>query len=218
VFTSTDSYDPRAVDIWSLAIIYCCMYLKRFPWKCPKMTDSSFKQYSMPDDQPHDYAKAAVVHNELIRKRKEERKRLRELENLKSLTLKDETSQSLNEEPDKTKPNHETEAHPQRPKLSSQKLSSSAKVPTSGTLQKFHGPYRLMRLLPHSSRPILSRMLTIDVTQRASMSDILNDSWYQEICMCTLDAKEKYVGCVNHVHTKLEDDASSHLDFYKAGQ
>ena len=24
-------YDPRGADVWSIAIIYCCMILKRFP-------------------------------------------------------------------------------------------------------------------------------------------------------------------------------------------
>lgn len=33
VLTSTSNYDPRFVDIWSIAIIYCCMTLRRFPWK-----------------------------------------------------------------------------------------------------------------------------------------------------------------------------------------
>ncbi|AET40797.1 serine/threonine protein kinase NPR1 Ecym_6425 [Eremothecium cymbalariae DBVPG len=36
-------YDPRPVDIWSVAIIYACMILKKFPWKIPKLKDNSFK-------------------------------------------------------------------------------------------------------------------------------------------------------------------------------
>ena len=43
-------YDPRLVDIWSLAIIYCCMSLRRFPWKVPQVTDNSYKLFiSQPD-------------------------------------------------------------------------------------------------------------------------------------------------------------------------
>ena len=43
-------YDPRLVDIWSLAIIYCCMSLRRFPWKVPQITDNSYKLFtSQPD-------------------------------------------------------------------------------------------------------------------------------------------------------------------------
>lgn len=46
-------YDPRPVDVWSAAIIYCCMILKKFPWKVPKLTDNSFKMFaSRPDPIP----------------------------------------------------------------------------------------------------------------------------------------------------------------------
>lgn len=41
-----NKYDPRPVDIWSAAIIYCCMMLKKFPWKVPKLTDNSFKLFA----------------------------------------------------------------------------------------------------------------------------------------------------------------------------
>lgn len=51
---SNFGYDPRLVDIWSIAIIYCCMILRRFPWKIPKSSDPSFKSFSQPDDNIHD--------------------------------------------------------------------------------------------------------------------------------------------------------------------
>lgn len=42
-------YQPEAADIWSCAIIFCCMWLRRFPWKSPRLTDNSFKNFSAPD-------------------------------------------------------------------------------------------------------------------------------------------------------------------------
>lgn len=39
-------YDPRPVDVWLAAIIYCCMMLKKFPWKVPKLSDNSFKLFA----------------------------------------------------------------------------------------------------------------------------------------------------------------------------
>ena len=53
-------YDPQATDIWSLAIIFCCMSLRRFPWKQPRITDNSYKLFvspptpgtPVPDSQP----------------------------------------------------------------------------------------------------------------------------------------------------------------------
>jgi serine/threonine protein kinase len=41
-----NKYDPRPVDVWSSAIIYCCMMLKKFPWKVPKLSDNSFKLFA----------------------------------------------------------------------------------------------------------------------------------------------------------------------------
>jgi serine/threonine protein kinase len=39
-------YDPRKADVWSLAIIFLCMILRRFPWKIPDpATDPSFKAF-----------------------------------------------------------------------------------------------------------------------------------------------------------------------------
>lgn len=41
-----NNYDPRPVDVWSSAMIYCCMTLKKFPWKVPKLSDPSFKAFA----------------------------------------------------------------------------------------------------------------------------------------------------------------------------
>jgi serine/threonine protein kinase len=41
-----DTYDPRLTDVWSVAIIFMCMILRRFPWKIPDYkTDMSFRLY-----------------------------------------------------------------------------------------------------------------------------------------------------------------------------
>ncbi|GAW18884.1 hypothetical protein ANO14919_083670 [Xylariales sp. No.14919] len=47
-------YDPQAVDIWSLAIIFCCMSLRRFPWKIPRLSDNSYKLFAAPPTPGHD--------------------------------------------------------------------------------------------------------------------------------------------------------------------
>ncbi|WEJ96618.1 hypothetical protein PSN45_004159 [Yamadazyma tenuis] len=38
-------YDSRKVDVWSIGIIYCCMILRRFPWKIPKLSDPSYRSF-----------------------------------------------------------------------------------------------------------------------------------------------------------------------------
>ncbi|KAF9005569.1 hypothetical protein BDQ17DRAFT_1240178 [Cyathus striatus] len=43
---SNDKYDPRKTDVWSVAIIFLCMILRRFPWKIPDpKTDPSFRSF-----------------------------------------------------------------------------------------------------------------------------------------------------------------------------
>lgn len=43
---SEDQYDPRKTDVWSVAIIFMCMILRRFPWKIPDpKTDPSFRAF-----------------------------------------------------------------------------------------------------------------------------------------------------------------------------
>ncbi|KAJ1310431.1 hypothetical protein OPQ81_007164 [Rhizoctonia solani] len=45
-------YDPRKTDVWSIAIIFMCMILRRFPWKIPDpKVDPSYKAFvhSHPD-------------------------------------------------------------------------------------------------------------------------------------------------------------------------
>lgn len=43
---SQQTYDPRLTDVWSVAIIFLCMILRRFPWKLPDpKSDPSFRLY-----------------------------------------------------------------------------------------------------------------------------------------------------------------------------
>lgn len=61
-------YDPRLADVWSIAIIFCCMILKRFPWKVPRESDPSYRSFagiSAKDDSPGDAEKLAHAASEL---------------------------------------------------------------------------------------------------------------------------------------------------------
>ncbi|MCJ1441636.1 MAG: serine/threonine protein kinase [Stictis urceolatum] len=41
----SNKYDPQPTDVWSLAIIFACMSLRRFPWKAPRLSDNSYKLF-----------------------------------------------------------------------------------------------------------------------------------------------------------------------------
>ncbi|KAJ3866454.1 other/HAL protein kinase [Lentinula novae-zelandiae] len=41
-----EEYDPRKTDVWSVAVIFLCMVLRRFPWKSPDVkNDASFRAF-----------------------------------------------------------------------------------------------------------------------------------------------------------------------------
>ena len=43
---SDKEYDPRKTDVWSVAVIFICMVLRRFPWTIPDpKTDASFRSF-----------------------------------------------------------------------------------------------------------------------------------------------------------------------------
>ena len=43
---SAESYDPRRTDVWSIAMIFLCMILRRFPWKIPDpKTDVNYRSF-----------------------------------------------------------------------------------------------------------------------------------------------------------------------------
>ncbi|KAG0690108.1 hypothetical protein C6P40_003809 [Pichia californica] len=62
-------YDPSLADVWSLAIIYCCMILRRFPWRVPKDSDASYGYFvSKPGETTDENGHKKVVGpNRLLR-------------------------------------------------------------------------------------------------------------------------------------------------------
>ncbi|KAI8338503.1 kinase-like domain-containing protein [Chlamydoabsidia padenii] len=39
-------YDPRLSDLWSCALIFICMTIRRFPWRVPRLSDRSFHMFA----------------------------------------------------------------------------------------------------------------------------------------------------------------------------
>ncbi|KAF9181200.1 serine/threonine protein kinase [Haplosporangium sp. Z 767] len=49
------------------------------------------------------------------------------------------------------------------------------------------GKARLMKLMPREARPILGRMLEVDPSKRALMTEVLDDPWVKSIDYCTME-------------------------------
>lgn len=285
VLTHLNSYNPQPVDLWSIAIIYCCMTLKRFPWKIPNPEkDNSFRLYAMEDDNWHDYDMSNECHKLLLRQRY--LKNIFARLNKKRKLLK--AQAQANESPvpdapvtsgpdpgsvdgDDATPTDTVPAEPEAPPASKEsedlagllgmcptgdakalqgieenlaglqiteilsteqlamvhaeleqierqleeydtiKAEMRAKflenarqseshdnseasgentrddgVKRGKSHKQIHGPYRLMRLLPHVSRPIIHKILQVDPAKRATIEEIFEDEWVSSIKCCTL--------------------------------
>ncbi|KAI1153200.1 kinase-like domain-containing protein [Nemania diffusa] len=149
-------YDPQAVDIWSLAIIFCCMSLRRFPWKIPRLTDNSYKLFASQPTPGHDP---------------------------KQLILPPRITNDPTETP---APEVVPDASPKSPKQAKPESSSTPRVENRDPERKevIRGPWRLLRLLPRESRHIIHRMLTIDPKKRADMAEILEEHWVSDTVIC----------------------------------
>ncbi|CCE63909.1 hypothetical protein TPHA_0G00730 [Tetrapisispora phaffii CBS 4417] len=199
VLTSSNSYDPQMVDVWSIAIIYCCLMLKRFPWKIPHPeTDENFRLFCLPDEVEHDYVESARTH-ELLIKEKMMSKKLQQQgyipEQQEYVSTKQQSQQvnNISSIPSQLPPtNTETE----------QVNSSSTNHRDNGnTHRRVEGPYRLFKLLPHASRPILSRMLELDPKKRATLEDVYNDEWFSSQAFCTQNKNKEVMRAPGHHHT-----------------
>ncbi|CCH59199.1 hypothetical protein TBLA_0B03590 [Henningerozyma blattae CBS 6284] len=396
VLTSTKSYDPQFVDVWSIGIIYCCMMLKRFPWKVPRRdTDENFKLFCLEDDMPHDYEKSARDHEILLKERRDQRKKgeshlhnaphvatpaqtpisphapaqssivqnkiediidgptpqhsaehpdvnnntnnvntntvmttpvhpiehnntettatqtpgnsfvntnaIAEIKiendkenidinsthqkpnssdiqgnnnmgtpkittdnhhiyddnagnnyNNKSNNLNSNTptiTDNNNNDNHSTHHNHESQnihninnntanihhnnssnahhnsssnAHHNNEDVKSVVTTDSKVSHATKTKQDnqphhkrvIHGPYRLLRLLPHASRPIMSRILQVDPKKRATLDDMLNDEWFQSIDCCTMDQRKHIIRAEGHHHTVVKE-INNQMQTYK---
>ncbi|KAI2635086.1 kinase-like domain-containing protein [Xylaria nigripes] len=147
-------YDAQAVDIWSLAIIFCCMSLRRFPWKLPRLSDNSYKLFAA---QPTPgYNPDSLIHPSRL-----------------SNNLTDLPSQDIvSDEP------------PKSPKHSSPDEAPATNADNAERKEVIRGPWRLLRLLPRESRYIMYRMLTIDPKKRATMAEILDEPWVSDTVIC----------------------------------
>lgn len=184
-------YDPTAVDIWSLAIIYCCMTLRRFPWKVPRMTDNSYKLFAAEPTPGHDPKK-------LI------------LPPVKSESALHDTPQRDMFPGDPADKPHHSHHRQQGPNSTPEPATPTGTNTSTSEKPKevIRGPWRILRLLPRESRLVIGRMLEIDPKKRAKMSEILDDNWVSNTIICRQMEPGKVLKADDHTHT-LEPPSSA---------
>jgi serine/threonine protein kinase len=192
------------------------MSLRRFPWKAPRLSDSSYKLFASaptPESPTHRHSAAHAYS-------------ITDLPDSSKLAERDPipdsqpgtrvaSVESTGESSSSSQHHHR---HHARPTANSGAASVSGEVtsgtenPTpEGTNQQqpvIKGPWRLLRLLPRESRNIIGSMLEISPGKRATLEDILSDPWISSTPVCRQGDSGPVVWADGHTHT-LEPSAGT---------
>ncbi|KAH3685734.1 hypothetical protein WICPIJ_003283 [Wickerhamomyces pijperi] len=207
-------YDPRAVDIWSAAMIYCCMVLKKFPWKIPKLSDQSFKLFCSGRESDSLSAlltkrPAAPTYEEVPQRSKPSAfsnlskalaKPLNEISNSNSSSSSSSSASPLNSNPE-TVANTPNETPSQTATPSTEAAPINASVtseypevpePSAKDSQEEHtsqltGADRLLKAMPSHTRALIGRMVDLAPACRASIDECLADPWMSSVEFCTVE-------------------------------
>ncbi|KAL8788016.1 MAG: hypothetical protein Q9213_001908 [Squamulea squamosa] len=194
-----NKYDPQPTDIWSLAIIYACMTLRRFPWKAPRLTDNSYKLFASAPNPGTPSADAALPRTSEGRAK-----------STVDLTgeVEDRRSSAPPVDPDPSSEqssqhhHHHHHHHQQRSENREESTQAGENQPKSSSKPEIiRGPWRLLRLLPRETRLIIGRMLEIDPTRRATLEDMYADPWISNTPICQQVEGGRVIKAEGHEHT-----------------
>lgn len=203
-----NKYDPRPVDVWSAAIIYCCMMLKKFPWKVPKLFDSSFKLFASRGEFIPISEMLKKTPNDIVEKSNSNGSGSGSGNGLSNLQ---DISEALEEEITAT-PKAAKETPKQDSKSSPAASTPNGKDHTSSET----GANRLLLALPEDCRNVIGRMVELAPACRITIDEVFNDPWLSSVSMCTVE--ETYTGsnvyevvkCEDHEHTQV-DQSKAHI-------
>ncbi|KAJ5496795.1 hypothetical protein N7463_008782 [Penicillium fimorum] len=227
-------YDPRPTDVWSLAIIFCCMTLRRFPWKQPRMTDNSYKLFvssptpGTPVPEPDNRRKPKSTSD--LPAQGQDNKRLTPRSSGPSDQSGSEQNGNENENGDGNKAGPSQKDGDRSPDVAQKQISETSNSPherptrttskeappplaassqNSGQRQEvIKGPWRLLRILPRESRYIIGRMLKTNPKNRATLDEVMSDEWIKNILACRQDGTGEIISAPGHTHV-LEPPAQS---------
>lgn len=194
-----NKYDPRPVDVWSSAIIYCCMMLKKFPWKVPKLSDNSFKLFASRGE--------LIPISEILKKTPDMKSNNEGFHDLMDISeslptdFKPKTSTAIGNGKDNSSTQSEGQSH------------TSSEV----------GAGRLLLALPENCRNLIGRMVELAPACRITIDEVLQDPWLKSVKMCTVEQQMlsdgnyvyEAVKCDDHEHTQVEQSKAHIAAFEK---
>ena len=195
-------YDPEPVDIWSLAIIFACMSLRRFPWKAPRLTDNSYKLFVSPPTPGTPPAEAGLRRASEGRSKSEPSviPAAEEAFRGSAPPIDIKSHQSSGEGAGKPH-HHHHHREDQTPVTENVQSTPIQAAPASSKPEVIKGPWRLLRLLPRETRAIMGKMLEINPKARATLSDMMADPWISNTPVCSQLEGGKIVRAPGHDHT-----------------
>lgn len=203
-----NKYDPRFVDIWSLAIIFACMSLRRFPWKAPRLTDNSYKLFASPpsagvppaDEPRRSFEGKSKSALEMTSAAAENPSPTPALTPLAGPVHNHASDDGTN------KPHHHHHSHHHREKAE-ETVESQPEVPAPKS-EVIRGPWRLLRLLPRETRNIIGKMLELEPEKRATLEELLGDPWVANTPVCSQLEGGRVITAPGHEHTLEPSNAS----------
>lgn len=198
-------YNPALVDIWSLAIIFCCMSLRRFPWKAPRLTDNSYRLFvAAPTPGTPTTESNARRSSEGRPKSSTDLKAAAEDSRRSSAPHAVGITEQRSGESTHSHHQHHHHHHHHHEHHSSQASPAPGprgEGPSSQKQEVLKGPWRLLRLLPRESRNIIGAMLEVDPAKRATLEDMMQDSWITQTPVCRQEEGGVIIRAQNHEHT-----------------
>ncbi|VEU21657.1 DEKNAAC102784 [Brettanomyces naardenensis] len=214
-------YDPRPVDIWSCAIIYCCMMLKKFPWKVPKLSDSSFKMFASREP--------GVTFGELLKRlpAPPSYDEITEDEDVETEVIEATTPVELGEGI-RALPSGDHISHGSNGSKKSNGSAHSQPTPQDNNnpgdpsnparhTSSIMGEQRLLDALPKEVRPLIGKMVQLAPACRISIDNCFEDRWLDGIQMCVMQDENgeesvdgKLKAATNHTHTQV-DQSVAHI-------
>jgi serine/threonine protein kinase len=152
-------YDAQKADVWSFAIMYCCMILGRFPWKVAALYDEAFKLFAT-TKRPNFHAERGMG------RRSTEPASLQASNNVAATPC------------DSVAENMDT--------VSMMNISFDKAADANGA-ERVLEPCRLLRQLPSNSSAVIGKMLLLNANSRPTLEQISDDPWIQQSQLCSQD-------------------------------
>ncbi|KAJ5488941.1 Serine/threonine-protein kinase oca2 [Penicillium diatomitis] len=232
-------YDPRPTDVWSLAIIFCCMTLRRFPWKQPRTSDNSYRLFvatptpgtpvTEADSRRHPKAKSSPDLTSTVQNDKDKS------EDVPGKSAAAPSGAGVADQNGSNPPDSPTEKSDNPGEMPRKQPSQNGGHKAARTTSKeapplppnapqpppkqevIKGPWRLLRILPRESRYIIGRMLKVNPSERATLEEVLADEWVRNIMNCQQEDSGEVIGASNHTHV-LEPPSQSPAVASKGGK